>query len=78
MCMDDIKLFGTNEKELETQWYTVRIYNQDIRMEFGIEKLSMLIMESGKQQMTEGIGLPNQEKKIRTLGEKGNYKYEDH
>ena len=34
----------------------------------------MLIMKSGKRQMTEGIELINQEK-IRTLGEKETYKY---
>ena len=47
--MDDIKLFAKNEKELETQIHTVRIYSQDIRMEFGIEKCSMLVMKSGKR-----------------------------
>ena len=31
-------------------------------------------MKSGKQQMTEGMELPNQEK-IKTLGEKETYKY---
>ena len=34
----------------------------------------MLIMKSGKQQMTEGIELSNKEK-IGTLGEKKTYKY---
>ena len=34
--MGDIKLFGKNEKELETPIHAVRIYIQDIRMEFGI------------------------------------------
>ena len=43
-------------------------------VEFGIEKFAMLIMRSGKGQMTEGIELPNQ-KRIRTLGEKETYKY---
>ena len=42
-------------------------------MEFGIEKLDMLIMISGKQQMTERIDLPNQEK-IPTFGENVTYK----
>ena len=35
--MDD-KLFAKNEKELETLLYAVRIYSQDIGMEFDIEK----------------------------------------
>ena len=43
-------------------------------MEFSIEKCAMLIMRSGKGQLTGGIELPNQEK-IRTLGEKETNKY---
>ena len=37
MYMDDIKLFAKNEKELETLIQTMRIYSEDIGMEFGIE-----------------------------------------
>ena len=37
MYMDDTKLFAKNGKELETLVQTVRIYNEDIGMEFGIE-----------------------------------------
>ena len=36
--MHDIKLFVKNEKELETLTQAVRIYSQDIEMEFGIKK----------------------------------------
>ena len=72
--MDDIKLFAKNEKELETLIYTVRLYSQDIGMEFGIEKCAMLVMKSGKRHTTDGIELPNQDK-IRTLGENNAYKY---
>ena len=49
MYMDDIKLFAKNEKELETLIHAIRIYSQDIRMEFGIEKCAMLVMKSGKR-----------------------------
>ena len=38
-------------------------------MKFGIEKCTMLVMKSGKQQLTGGLEQPNQYK-IRTLGEK--------
>ena len=74
MYMDDIKLFGKNKKELETLIKTVRIYSQDIGMEFGIEKCTMLVMNSGKQHMVKGVELPNQVV-IRTLKEKETYKY---
>ena len=37
--MDDIKLFAKNEKEQETLIHSVRIYSQDIGMEFGRENM---------------------------------------
>ena len=74
MYMDDIKLFAKNEKELETLIHTVRIYSENIGIEFSIEKCAMLVMKSGKQHRTDGIELPNQDK-IRTLGENDAYKY---
>ena len=74
MYVDDINIFAKNEKELETLLRTIRIYSQDIGMEFGIENCAMLIMKSGKREPTEDTELPSQES-IRTLGEKENYKY---
>ena len=59
MYMDDIKLFAKNEKELKTLKHVVRIYSQDIEMEFSIEKCTMLIMKSGKRHPTDGMELPN-------------------
>ena len=73
MYMDDIKLFSKNEKELETLIHTVRIYSQDIGMEFSIEKCAMLVIKSGKRHMIDGMELPNQDK-MRTLGENETYK----
>ena len=72
--MDDIELFAKNEKELETLIYAIRIYSQDIGMEFGIEKCAMLVMKSGKRHMSDGMEQPNHDK-IRTLGENETYKY---
>ena len=74
MYMDDIKLFAKNKKELETLIHTVRIYSRDIGMEFGIEKCAMLVMKRGKQHLTDGMELPNQDK-IKTLAEHETYKY---
>ena len=74
MYMDNIKLFAKNEKELETLTHAVRIYSQDIGMEFGIEKCAMLVMKSGKRYITDGMELSNQDT-IRTLAENETYKY---
>ena len=43
----------------------MRINSEDIEMKFAIDKCIMLIMKSGKCQMTEVIELPNEDK-IRT------------
>ena len=40
----------------------------------GIEKCAMLVMKSGKRQLTGGMELPNQGK-IKTLAENETYKY---
>ena len=50
------------------------IYSQDIGMEFGREKCTMLVMKSGKRHLTGGMELPNQEE-IRMHGEKETYTY---
>ena len=73
MNMDDIKLFAKNKEELETPTHAVRIYSQDIGMEFGIEKCAMQVMKSGKWHMTDGMELLNQDK-IRTPRENETYK----
>ena len=74
MYMDDITLFEKNEKELETLIHAVRIYSQNIGMEFGIEKCAMLVMKSGKRHLANGMELLNQDK-IRKLREKETKKY---
>ena len=74
MNKDGIKSFVKNEKILETLIHAIRIYSQDIGMEFGIEKCAMLVMKSGKQHMTDGMELPNHDR-IRTFEEKETYKY---
>ena len=65
--MDDIKL--PKRKRIRNH-ITDRIYNQDIGMEFAIEKCAMLVIKSG----TEKIEEPNEEK-IRIFRERETYKY---
>ena len=67
-------MFTKNRKELESLIQVVSIYSDDIGMEFSIEKCAMLIMKSGRRQMTKEIELTRQEK-IGTLGEQETYKY---
>ena len=65
--VDNIKLFAKNESDLKTLIQTLRIYRQDIGMEFGTEKCAKLVTKCRKRHRTEGIELPNQKKKLERL-----------
>ena len=49
LYMDDVKLFGKTEKQLESLMNAVRIVSDDIRMEFGIKKCGLLVMKKGNK-----------------------------
>ena len=53
---------------------TVRVFSEDIGMEFGIEKCAMLVMEKGKIVKSVGRELPGG-KVIKSLQEGESYKY---
>ena len=59
-------------KELKTLTQMIQIYKQNIGIEFGIEKCTMLIIKKGKREIAERIEQPNK-KSIKTLIEKENY-----
>ena len=44
----DLNLFERTEKQLDTLINTLHIFGEEIRMEFGISKCPILIMEKGK------------------------------
>ena len=53
---------------------TVRVFSEDIGMEYGIEKCAMLVMEKGKIVKLHDIELPDG-KIIKSLQEGESYKY---
>ena len=73
MFMDDIKLFGKNERDIETLVQTVASVTRDMKMEFGVQKCGILNIKRGKVSNSEGITLPN----LETIGEieETGYKY---
>ena len=46
--MDDLKLYSKSEKALDSLIQTVRIFSEDIGMQFGIDKCAMLVMKKGE------------------------------
>ena len=73
--MDDLKLFGKDEKKVDTLVNTVRIFSKDIGMEFGISKCAVLILKRGKACACKDLVLPNAQV-IRGLEEDDCYKYQ--
>ena len=57
--MDDLKLYSRSEKGLDSLVQTVRVFSEDIGMEFGIEKCAMFVVEQGKILKSVGIELPD-------------------
>ena len=72
--MDDLKLHSRSEKGFDSLVQTVRVFSEDIGMQFGIEKCAMLVMEKGKIVKSVGIELPDG-KVIKSLQEDESYKY---
>ncbi|XP_023216726.1 uncharacterized protein LOC111619278 [Centruroides sculpturatus] len=57
--MDDLKLYGKSETEICSLTNTVRIFSNDIRMEFGLDKCATVALRRGKITESEGINMPN-------------------
>ena len=74
LFMDDLELYSESEKGLNSLVQTVRVFSEDIGMEFGIEKCVMLVMEKGKIVKSVGIELPDG-KVIKSLQEGESYEY---
>ena len=72
--MDDLKWYSRSEKGLDSLVQTVRLFSEDIGMEFGIEKCAVLVMVKGKIVKSIGIELPDN-KVIKSLQEGESYKY---
>ena len=57
LFMDDLKLFTKNEDQIDNLVNTVRIFLEDIKMEFGLPKCGVLIMKRGKVVKGERISM---------------------
>ena len=73
LYMDDLKLYGKSAPELESLLNTLRIFSNDISMEFGLYKCAILTIQRGSVVQTEDINLPNNN--IRGLNLEESYKY---
>ena len=73
LFMDDLKLYASNDNELESLVNEVKIYSDDIGMEFGLSKCAVLSVVKGKRKTGSGLELPSGEM-MKDVEEDG-YKY---
>ena len=59
--MDDLKLFGKSDDQIDSLIQTVFTFSEDIGMEFGLKKCGVVILKKGKLVKFDEIHLPNQE-----------------
>ena len=73
LFMDDLKLYGKSESDLEDLIEVVSKFSKDIGMEFGLDKCGVLVIERGVKVKHEGIKLPDG-KVMKEIDDDG-YKY---
>ena len=71
--MDDLKLYEKSTAELESLLNSIRIFSNDISMEFCLDKCTTLAITKGKVTEIRGMNLPNNNIKGLNLDE--TYKY---
>ena len=68
--MDDLKLFGKSDEQIDSLVQTVFRFSEDIGMEFGLKKFGVVTLKKGKPVKFDGIYLPNHEI-VKEVDEKG-------
>ena len=72
--VDDLKLYGINDNQLNGLINTVKKVSDDIHMEFGLDKCAKATFKRGKKVSAKGI-LLNDHQLIQDLDQAETYKY---
>ena len=73
LFMDDLKIYGKNEREVNALVSTIELFSTDIGMEFGTKKCGTLVLKRGKVVKSDVLELRSGEQ-IKKV-EEGGYKY---
>ena len=73
LFMDDLKIYGKNEREVNALVSTIELFSTDIGMEFGTKKCGTLVLKRGKVVKSDVLELRSGEQ-IKKVEEDG-YKY---
>ena len=72
--MDDLKFYAKNDEKLEGLFHTVKMFSDDIDMEFGSDKCAKATLKRGKLKETSSIEI-NEATSIQEIDQEGTYKY---
>ena len=73
--MDDVNLFGKNKIKVKDLMNTVRVFSEDICMEFGIDKCATVVVRRGKLDKENNDLVLSNDAIIKSLDENTSYKY---
>ena len=71
--MDDLKLIAKSEEELQKQVQTVKIFSDDIHMEFGLQKCAKISFKRGKLIQSQNLVI-DINREIQELEQRKTYK----
>ena len=74
LYLDDLKLLGRNENDLESEMKIVQTISKDINMKFGLEKCARICLKVGSAQSKMHVG-STFENDIKGLDPRKVYKY---
>jgi hypothetical protein len=55
LYVNDLKLIAKSEEEIQKQMQTVKIFSDDIHMEFGLEKFAKITFKRGKLTHSQNL-----------------------
>ena len=70
--MDDLKAYAMNDEQLKKLLDIIKIFSDDIKMEFGLDKCAKATFIKGKLTKTSYIVL-NQDTATKELDQEGTY-----
>jgi len=74
LYMNDLKFIAKSEEELQKQIQTVKIFSDDIHMEFGLEKCAKIAFKRGKLVQSQNLVI-DINREIQELEQGKTYKY---
>jgi hypothetical protein len=74
LYMDDLKLIAKSEEELQREIQTVKIFSDNIHMEFGLKKCAKHTLKRGKLISSQSLVIDNN-REIQELEQGKMYKY---